>query len=330
MAIRGEYAWPSHLVPESVTVGSWRTCLVNKQMRLNIAVAVVLLAVACGSAGGTGGERTVCSPLTYDQLKFRVIDAVGVPLFCDPDFYPIARQGGEESNADAYYSQIRANPPQYSAIVAHEHLPSGELNEDQKLTLYRAFKLLRALILTQNADSYAFEIRVTSQSAQTTVELVDGSVRVDGVVTVTSRKPSGMPPCPICLADSTLIATPGGNVRVTAIKAGMLVWTAAGDGTRIAAPVVEVGSMVVPTGHLMVHLRLSDGRELLVSPGHRTADGRPLGSLALGDELDGSRIALWELVPYGGARTYDLLPAGPTGMYWANGILLSSTLAGAR
>jgi hypothetical protein len=152
-------------------------------------------------------------------------------------------------------------------------------------------------------------------------------VRVDGVVTVTSRKPSGMPPCPICLAAATLIATPGGDIRVTDIKAGMLVWTAAADGTRVKAPVVEVGSMVVPSGHLMVHLRLSDGRELFVSPGHRAADGRPLGSLGLGDELDGSRITLWELIPYAGSRTYDLLPAGPTGTYWANGILLSSTLA---
>jgi hypothetical protein len=77
----------------------------------------------------------------------------------------------------------------------------------------------------------------------------------------------------------------------------------------------------------MVHLRLADGRELLASPGHRTADGRPLGSLALGDEVDASKVTLWELVPYQGSRTYDLLPAGATGTYWANGILLSSTLA---
>jgi len=296
-------------------------------MRLKLAVAIVFLAVACGSAGGNGGGGPVGSPLTIDQLKFKVMDAVGVPLFCDPDFYPIARLGGEESNADAYYSQIRANPQQYSAIVAHEHLPSGDLDEAQKLILYQAFKRLRALVLTQNGDSYTFEIRVQSQSAQTTVELVAGSVRIDGVVTVASRKPSGMPPCPICLAAATLIATPGGEVRVTDIKAGMLVWTAAGDGTRIAAPVAETGSMVVPTGHLMVHVRLADGRELLASPGHRTADERPLGSLAVGNELDGARITLWELVPYDGARTYDLLPAGPTGTYWANGILLSSTLA---
>jgi hypothetical protein len=295
-------------------------------MRLRLAVAIVWLAVACGSAGGTGGGA-VGSRLTIDQLKFHVMDAVGVPLFCDPDYYPLARAGGEESSADTYYPQIKADAELYSAIVAHEHLPSGELNEPQKLTLYQAFKRLRALILTQNGDSYTFAIHVQSQGAQTAVELVDGSIRVDGVITVTSRKPSGRPPCPICLAAATLIATPGGDIRVTDIEAGTIVWTAAVNGTRIAAPVVEVGSMEVPSGHLMVHVLLADGRELLASPGHRTADGRPLGSLAVGDELDGSRITLWELVPYAGARTYDLLPAGPTGTYWANGILLSSTLS---
>jgi hypothetical protein len=316
-----------------VTLGAWPACLVHKQMKLKLALAIVWLAVACGSAGGaggtggTGGGGTVGSPLTISQLKFKVMDAVGVPLFCDPDYYPIARQGGEESNADTYYPQIRADAELYAAIVAHEHLPAGELNESQKLTLYQAFKRLRALILTQNGDSYTFEFRVQAQGAQANVELVGGSVRVDGVISVTSRKPSGRPPCPICLAAATLIATPGGDIRVTDIKVGTLVWTAAGDGTRIAAPVVKAGSIEVPSGHLMVHLRLADGRELLASPGHRTADGRPLGSLSVGDELGGSRITLWELVPYGDSRTYDLLPRGPTGKYWANGILLSSTLA---
>jgi len=33
-----------------------------------------------------------------------------------------------------------------------------------------------------------------------------------------------------------------------------------------------------------------------------------------------------DLVPYAGSATYDLLPAGPTTTYWANGILLASTL----
>jgi hypothetical protein len=106
----------------------------------------------------------------------------------------------------------------------------------------------------------------------------------------------------------------------------MVVWTTSADGARIAARVIEIGSTQVPVGHMMVHLALADGRELLASPGHRTADGRELGSLGVGEPLDGSTIARWELVPYSGDRTYDLLAAGPTGVYWANRILLSSTL----
>ena len=290
-----------------------------------LAAAIAFLAVACGSAGG--GGVVVGSPLTINQLKFKVMDAVGVPVFCDPDFYPVARLGGEQSNADSFYPQIRADSELYSAIVAHENLPSGDLNEAQKVTVYRAFKRLRVLTLTKTDGSYTFEYRAQAKGANTPIVLVDGSVRVDGVVTVTSRTASGMPPCPICLAAATLIATPTGDIRVTDIEPGMLVWTATPDGQRVAAPVIEIGSMAVPPGHLMVHLRLADGRELLASPGHRTSDRRPLGSLAAGDEVDGSKVTLWELVPYGGARTYDLLPAGPTGQYWANGILLSSTLS---
>ncbi len=295
-----------------------------QRMRVKLAAAFAFLAVACGSAGGGGVGGG--SPLTVDQLKFKVMDTVGVPVFCDPDFYPIARLGGEQASADTYYPQIRADAEVYSAIVAHENLPSGDLDEAQKLTLYRAFKRLRALVLTKTDDSYSFEFRAEKLGSNNTIELVDGSVLIDGVVTVTSRTPSGMPPCPICLAAATLIATPNGDVRVTDVKPGMLVWTVSNDGTRIAAPVLEVGSMPVPSGHVMVHLGLADGRELLASPGHRTADGRPLGTLAAGDEVDGSIVTTWELVPYAGERTYDILPAGTTGRYWANGILLSSTL----
>lgn len=294
-------------------------------MKGKLAAAIAFLAVACGAAGS--GGTVVGSPLTVDQLKFKVMDAVGVPVFCDPDFYPIARLGGEQASADTYYPQIRANAELYSAIVAHENLPSGDLDEAQKLTVYRAFKRLRALVLAKSGDNHTFEIRVQTKGSNTAVELVDGSVRVDGVVTVTSRAPSGMPPCPICLAAATLIATPNGEVAITNVMPGMLVWTADGEGRRVAARVVEVGSIEAPPGHLMVHLRLADGRELLASPGHRTADGRRLDSLAAGDLVDGSRVTLWELVSYAGDRTYDLLPAGATGEYWADGILLSSTLS---
>jgi hypothetical protein len=108
----------------------------------------------------------------------------------------------------------------------------------------------------------------------------------------------------------------------------MLVWTVGVDGVRVAAPVLLMGSAQVPPGHQMVHLVLADGRDLLASPGHRVADGRRLGTLHRGEALDGSTIVVWQLVPYAADRTYDLLAAGPTGEYWANGVLLRSTLEG--
>src|SRR5450756_739991 len=292
-------------------------------MRRALTAFVVLLAIACGSPAPA--PAPVGAPLTITQLKFAVLDSVGLPVYCDPDFYPIARQGGEQASAIAKYPQIQADTELYSTILAHEKL-SETVNDPEKLVIYRVYKNLNALTLTKAGDSYTFSLRVRSTSGAASYLMVSGTVRVDGVVTVTSSTPTGAPPCPICLAAATLISTPNGDIRVTEIKPGMMVWTANADGARIAEPVLEVGSIRVPAGHLMVHLVLADGRELLASPGHRTADGRALGSLAVGDPLDGSTITQWELVAYSGDRTYDLLPAGPTGSYWANGILLSSTL----
>ncbi|HEY8952494.1 MAG TPA: Hint domain-containing protein [Candidatus Dormibacteraeota bacterium] len=294
-------------------------------MKRALTALVAALAVACGSAAPA---PVVGSPLTITQLKFAVMDSVGVPVYCDPDFYPIAREGGEQASAIAKYPAIQADSELYSAIIAHEHLSDTNVNDPEKLVIYRVFKHLNALTLTKSGDNYAFNVRVLSSNGAASYLIVTGTVRVDGVVTVSSRLPTGAPNCPICLAAGTLIATPAGNVQVTDIKPGMLVWTATAAGARIAAPVLEVGSTQVPAGHLMVHLVMADGRELLASPGHRTADGRALGSLAAGEALDGSTISRWELVPYSGDRTYDLLPAGPTGTYWANGIQLSSTLQG--
>ena len=52
-----------------------------------------------------------------------------------------------------------------------------------------------------------------------------------------------------------------------------------------------------------------------------------LGDLKAGDVLDGARVMQSELVPYDQPATYDILPSGSTGFYWANGVLIGSTLA---
>ena len=107
----------------------------------------------------------------------------------------------------------------------------------------------------------------------------------------------------------------------------MTVWTTDELGRRVVGRVLTVGSTPVPTTHRVVHLVLSDGRTVDVFPGHPLPDGRLLGDLRPGDEVDGATVASAALVSYDGGATFDLLPSGPTGTYWANGILLGSSLA---
>ena len=136
--------------------------------------------------------------------------------------------------------------------------------------------------------------------------------------------------CPICLASNTDISTPNGDVNVKDVEVGTLVWSVNARGEKVASAVTAVSRAAAPPTHRVTHLALSDGREVWVSPEHPAADGRPLGSLRAGDVFDGAAVRSAELVPYWDRETYDILPDGDTGTYWANGILLRSTLFAPR
>lgn len=131
---------------------------------------------------------------------------------------------------------------------------------------------------------------------------------------------------PICLDADTRIATPTGEVSITELSPGALVWTVGAMGERVAMPVLEVGSMHAPRGHQLLRVTLSDGRRVQASPGHPTALGERLEALQPGAVLDGAVVRSVERIDYQG-ETHDLLPAGPTGAYWADGVLLGSTLS---
>jgi hypothetical protein len=45
-----------------------------------------------------------------------------------------------------------------------------------------------------------------------------------------------------------------------------------------------------------------------------------------GEVFDGSVVSGADSVPYEYDSVYDILPGGDTGIYWADGILLKSTL----
>ncbi|MDQ2915243.1 MAG: Hint domain-containing protein [Chloroflexota bacterium] len=263
--------------------------------------------------------------LTQAQLKYRLIDQFGRLLFCDPDYYPVAR-ADEQVLAHERLPEIQKDAPTFSAILGHLGIaPAASYTKEQELAIYRDWKMLNELRLEQVSGGFRFTAIFGSPSTQQGTR-VEGTIDQRGNVTVASRTPSGAPPCPICLTRGTRIATPSGDRAVEDLKIGDVVWTQDASGARVASPLAQIGSTPVPGTHRVVHLRLSDGRTVDVSPGHPAADGRSVGDLAASDRYDGAVVVSAELVAYAGGATFDVLPAGATGIYWANGVLLGSTL----
>ncbi len=298
------------------------------------AVAIGLL--ACGAAGLAGcgtleailpGQPAPTAPpigfgLSATEIKYSLIEVLGEPFYCDPDYYPVAR-ADESDLASAWFDQADKSGEEFQSILRQLGLPGPTgLSAEQLLAAYREHKRLSAINLGPTEEGHRFEMRISEGEAGT---LLVGTVDRVGRIEIESKETS-FNTCPICLDGETRIATPAGNVTAKDLRDGMLVWTLDNSGVRIAAPIVRTVRVRVPVGHPMVHLVLDDGRELLASPGHPLADGRRLGTILAGDRLDNSRVVLAEIVEWEGPYTYDLLPSGETGLYWANGILLQSTL----
>jgi len=92
-------------------------------------------------------------------------------------------------------------------------------------------------------------------------------------------------------------------------------------------PEKEIGKITHYFGRVNVGMvELSDTRTITASQNHPTADNKALGNYKVGDTLDGAQVTSIEYLPYIEDATYDILPAGSTGLYWADGILLKSTL----
>lgn len=264
------------------------------------------------------------STLSPTELKYRVLEHFPDFFFCDPDFYPIAR-GDEMELAQQRSPELQANQEEFQAILNHNGL-SGQTSftDEEKLLTYREYKKLAAIFFELAGDNYQFQIQTGLEGQQGSV--IRGTIDGNGSIEILQQDP-GFPTCPICLAVGTRIDTPQGPIPVEVLLVGSPVWTMNASGERVAGTVLRLVRVEVPVTHQIIHVALSDGRELWASPGHPTADGRTLDDLNEGDFLDGARATLIERLPYDGHATYDLLSSGDTGFYWANGILIGSTLA---
>jgi hypothetical protein len=291
-------------------------------------VALALIAAACGrTTKGPGPLPSTLPAASVPELKLKVLDAVGGHLdYCDPDLYPIGH-GTPVQNARERLPAIKADAAVYRAILDHEHLDPAHLSDTDLVRISEDYKQMSVIRLVSDGARYRFAVSVpTSQDPFN--QSVSGTVDPFGRVLVESRGPGQPRSCPICLAAGTRISTPRGPIPVQDIVVGMPVWSTGKAGNRIRSVVMTTRQMSSPPGHEVVRLTVADGRTLWASPGHPTADGRRVGDLRHGDLLDGSTVVSAVRIAYGEAQTYDLLPSGPTGSYFANGILLGSTLGG--
>lgn len=267
------------------------------------------------------GGATGLSP---SELKYRLLHEYPDFFFCDPDAFPLGR-GDEQELALARFPKIQKDTKTYRAILEHTELKGvANLSNIQKQIVYQEFKKLNALLLKPLGKIYKFRLTVQTYDSRGGL-IIEGTITKVGKITVRKSRQT-IPYCPRCLAINTLIDTPGGPMAVQDLRVGMSVWTLDVAGRRVAASVVQVARVRAPTTHQMTRLRLDDGREVFASPGHPTADGRTLAQLRRGDALNDARVVSAERIRYAENYTYDILPAGGAGAYWANGILLGSTL----
>ena len=285
-------------------------------MRRILVAALALLIASCGTSPAASG-----TPLSQVELKYRLLAEVGSIAYCDPDSYPVGRIVTAEYVQQRLASIQASDGQTYQDILNHYRL-TGALTAAEQLIVYTDYKKLTALRLAISGSRYDFDYFVGQGPNRESVR-TQGSIDSYGSIHVSSRVPSTFF-CPICLTAGTLIDTPNGPVGAARLRVGTIVWTVGANGVRQAVPVLRIASTPGGPGFL-VHLALVDGRELWVSPQHPLPDGRRVGDLVRGDEVAGSRVVLAQLLP-SSEPTYDLQPAGPSGTYWANGILLASTL----
>lgn len=280
------------------------------------------------SSGKQDSPTDTLPHVVAPELRYRLFAYFGDVWFCDPDVYPVGHPTNMEQ-VRRRFAEIGKDVQTFNAITHHLGLEAQtEFSDPQKLLIYQEYKKLRGAVqLEPLDDKYRFTLSYRAKSGQGVRVLGVIGVRVG--ISILNEEPVPLT-CPVCLSQGTRISTPEGDVLVEDVKEGMLVWTIDSEHRRVAMPVIRTSAVPVPVTHSMIRLVMKDGRELMVSVGHPMSDCRTVDQLRAQDAYDGVTVTRTDLVPYVFHKTYDLLPAGDTGFYWANGILVGSTLAASK
>jgi hypothetical protein len=154
---------------------------------------LVLCACACGAVAGPAspaGPTPSPSPLSTAELRYRLIDTVGSPIYCRPmqgPFVPV-------DEAPPMVAALRAqDPAEFDAIVRREHLHPASLTQADDLRILDQASLLEAVKLTRQGSGYGFVFEVAGSPP----DQVSGTIDAAGAIQVISRTPGPKLLCPV-------------------------------------------------------------------------------------------------------------------------------------
>jgi hypothetical protein len=155
--------------------------------------ALLLIVCACGSVARPGAAATSSVPLSQADLRYRLADQVGAPLYCNPSQGPIV-SGDDPTLAANRVAALRAqDPSEFDAIVRHEHLDAASLSQADDQRVLAQASMLSAVQLTPQGSAYAFAY-VLANSPPTEVT---GTITAAGAISVARRTPGSPRLCPL-------------------------------------------------------------------------------------------------------------------------------------
>ena len=302
-------------------------------MKRWLMVGVLIVLAGCGRETMRSTTAIAVVPLNKVELQYLLRDYLtngrgqtGVDS-CDYEYNPVHQAEGFEQRGREVIQTLAQENPAGLQLIQRTVGITGELatlNTAQTLALYQEIRNVGSMSFLNYSDGrYTFATRILNNDGKPI--RVEGTITDYGEIEIIKQEPYNYG-CPSCLAADTLIATPTGDVLVQTLRVGDVVWSQVSDGSRVAVPVLETSQRPTPPQHQVIALTLSDGRTVIASLSHPLSDGRLFVDLALDDAVDGAAITNIIQHTYTATATYDLLPASPTGTYWANGVLLGSTL----
>ena len=184
-----------------------------------------------------------------------------------------------------------------------------------------------AMATSSTTSSTTTAMATSSTTSSTTTAMATSSTSTTTTAMATSTTTTAMATSTtttamaMCLPPDILIRTVTAEKKISNLKVGDIVLSDNGKPVRIAKI-----TKVEAKNHKVMKIKFNDGTSFEGSAEHPTADGRLFKDLKTGDKIDGRTVVETKLIPYKYSHTYDILPDSKTGNYYANGVLIGSTL----